>query len=125
MTLVQMSPIRVLVIEDEPLIALTAASFLHDGGCVVVGPVLRLPDAIEASAHAEFDCAILDVILDGCCADEVAATLARRGKPFAVASGLCDIHLPPNFQAAPKLPKPFVSCDLIAVVRELVNVPPS
>ncbi|MDF2767047.1 MAG: hypothetical protein K0S81_4043, partial [Rhodospirillales bacterium] len=57
--------LRVLVAEDEGLVALEIAHTLQKLGCRVVGPVPRVKDVIRLAQEGEFDAAILDVNLRG------------------------------------------------------------
>ena len=80
-------PARVLVIEDNGLIAFAVGAALRQEGWTVVGPVGWLEQAVEASAKAEFDCAIIDAFLHGFHTDDVVANLVGRGKPFILTTG--------------------------------------
>ena len=57
--------LRILVVEDEFLVATLIEDMLVAAGCVVAGPVPRLSEALEAVDHETFDAAVLDVNLGG------------------------------------------------------------
>ena len=57
--------LRILVVEDEALIAMMIEDYLLDMGHEVVGPVSRLEAAVETAREGAFDCALLDVNLSG------------------------------------------------------------
>lgn len=78
---------RVLLVEDEAIIAFAVEDVLTDLGCVVVGPALTLPEARTLAAEADIDAAILDVNLNGERSFLVAAELERRCIPFVFATG--------------------------------------
>ncbi|WP_241233627.1 response regulator [Altericroceibacterium xinjiangense] len=108
--------LRVLVIEDEPLISMLLEEMLLDLECEVVGPFADYDSASEASQGGGFDVALLDLDLAGRNTDPIAGELARRNHPFAIASGA-----PPatDHGAAAVLPKPFTMDRLAAVLRDL------
>ncbi len=97
---------NILVIDDEPLIAMTMGDWLTDLGHSVVGPAGDLDDALTLS-EAKVDAAILDVSLGPRTTEAVAVRLAARGVPFAVASGHDAASLNPVFARGRLLPKPF------------------
>src|SRR5262245_18707795 len=72
----------VLVVEDEPLIALEVAGILRDAGCVVAGPFRSVPDALLSVIHQTPSAAVLDFGLCGESANPVADMLACKGVPF-------------------------------------------
>ncbi len=86
---------RFLVVDDEPIIAMTIADWLADLGHVVLGPAADLASAL-ALAEEEFDAAILDISLGRHTTVSLAVRLIERGVPFAVASG----HAPETINAA-------------------------
>ena len=77
---------RILVVEDEALIAMLVLDYLRDLGCICIGPYARLPEALHAAKTAPIDAAILNLVLQGKPAYEVADVLAKRGIPFVFAS---------------------------------------
>ena len=99
---------RILLVEDELLIALSVESMLAELGYAVVGPVARLDEAIEcARGEAELDGALLDISLGRDDVFPVAEVLAERGVPFVFASGYTGGALPDRFRGRPHLQKPF------------------
>lgn len=95
---------RVILVEDEALIALDMQSMLEDMGCLVVGAAGRLEEAL-ALAETEFDLALLDMNLDGARIDKVAYRIAERGIPIIFVTGYGPRTLPCGI-AAPILDKP-------------------
>ena len=103
--------LRILVVEDEALIAMLFEDWLLDAGAEVVGPAATVPAAmalIEAARTAGgIDVAILDVNLGGTAATPFAARLRELGIPLLIATG-SDDALPFGLHAsAPVLRKPF------------------
>lgn len=81
---------RVLVVEDEVVLALDIADLLEDEGFVVVGPCVRLRDAEDVAKTQEFDAALLDVNLGlGETSAPIAELLRQRKIPFAFVTA-CD-----------------------------------
>jgi len=82
---------RVLVVEDNGLVAVETAQALRDVGCEVVGPEATVGAALRAvREEAALDAAVLDLDLDGTFALPVAEALSRRGVPFLLCTGFGD-----------------------------------
>jgi PAS domain S-box-containing protein len=111
---------KILVIEDETLVAMEIESQLVEAGHEVVGPAMTNADARRLIAEAAFDVALVDGNLDGHPAYEIAADLAGRKIPFAFATGYGREGLPSAFQNVPVLSKPFSGDRLLHVVRILL-----
>jgi len=78
---------RILVLEDEPLIAMMVEDLLIDLGCIVVGPAMHLEEGFELAAREALDAAVLDVNINGGRSYPVADLLAQRGIPRLFATG--------------------------------------
>ena len=78
---------RVLVIEDEALIAMLLEDQLAELGCEIAGVAARFDDALEKATALAFDVAILDVNLSGKESFPIAEALRARGMPFVFATG--------------------------------------
>lgn len=103
---------RVLVVEDEMLIAMSIEETLQGLGCVVVGPVGKLDDALRLAGDEALDAAVLDVTIRGGHVYPVAERLIARGVPFVLASGYGEWALPENLRDRPRLTKPFAPQEL-------------
>jgi CheY-like chemotaxis protein len=108
--------LRVLVVEDEMLVAMDIAALLQDIGCRVVGPAGTLAVALPLACDEELDAAILDVNLENKGVEPVAAELARRNIPFVFATGYVRDDLPVRFRDRPVLEKPFTREDIEAAI---------
>ena len=98
----------VLIVEDEPLIAMMLEDFLDSLGHRVVASCDSVADALEHVERGGFDVAIIDVQLkDGESVWPVADKLAEAGKPFVVATGGHVEPPPPAHAEAPILSKPY------------------
>jgi CheY-like chemotaxis protein len=113
--------LRILVVEDEMLIAVLIEEMLQGLGCHVVGPVSRLDAALRLAHEEPLDAAILDVRIRGGHVYPVAEELLARNIPFVLASGYGDWALPESLQDQPRLTKPFRQHDLEEQVRLLMT----
>jgi CheY-like chemotaxis protein len=111
---------RILVIEDEPLLAMDIASRLQDAGAYVIGPVGNAPAALSMIEQYRFHAALLDANLGGHPVDDVATSLACNNVPFAFVSGYDRASLPRSFGDAELLPKPFDADQLLELTAKLV-----
>ena len=113
--------LRVLLVEDENLVALLLEDMLADLGHSVVGPVARLKRALEIARHESIDAAILDVNINGEEAYPIAEVLAARNIPFAFSTGYGKGSLPVAYRDRPSLQKPFQQQDLEKLFADLVR----
>jgi PAS domain S-box-containing protein len=116
----QTGAVRVLVIEDDMLIALDLAEMLRELGHQVIGPVGRLSDALEIIERESVDAAVLDANLGGESAAPIAKRLRTLAIPFVVATGYAQV---PDFGAADEtlvLTKPIAAQDLRGALRALL-----
>jgi len=110
---------RILVVEDEMLIAMLLEETLQSLGCIVVGPVSKLDVAVRLASEEMLDAAVLDVNIHGGKVFPAAEHLAARGIPFVLASGYTDWVLPQALQGKPRLTKPDTVPELEQHVRRL------
>jgi PAS domain S-box-containing protein len=111
---------RILIVEDEPLVAMELESNLTAAGCEVIGPAGTLEQAKSLVAEREFDAALVDVNLAGRAVDEIAAALTQKNCPFAFVTGYGREALPRGFQDAVLLGKPFGRAQVLAAVEVLL-----
>lgn len=99
---------RILVAEDEGLIAFDIEAMLRGFGCEVVGPVSDVAEVLEAIETERLDGALLDVNLRGRQVFEILPELIRRKIPVMLTSGYDDSTLfPAAFRDLPRISKPF------------------
>ena len=110
---------RVLVVEDEMMIALLLQEMLEDLGHRVVAVAARLDNALRLAREADADLAILDVNLGGEVSFPVAEVLTERGLPFLFASGYGSAGLVAPYLDAITLKKPFEMSDLSQALQRL------
>jgi CheY-like chemotaxis protein len=113
---VQVPATRILVVEDEFLIALDIAGVLEQAGLAVIGPAGNVGDALQAIEREEVHGALLDAHLAGEPVSRVADALQARGIPFAFVSGYGRDQLPAAHRGAPLVKKPFTGKDLLVAV---------
>lgn len=82
--------VRILLVEDEPVIAFALEDLVSDLGYVAVGPAFRLSEALALASDGEFEAAILDVNLNDQASFPVADLLAEREIPFLFATGYAE-----------------------------------
>ncbi len=110
---------RVLVAEDEMLVALFIADMLAEFGYRLAGVVSRLE---EAMAHpADYDLAVLDVHLNGRPVFDFADRLAERGTPFVFATGYGARGIPERHRDRPVLQKPYMPENLKQALDRLTG----
>lgn len=112
---------RVLVVDDEPIVAMDIEAALLDNGVEVVGPAGSVESAQALIDAGGFHAALLDVNLGGRKVDELAAALTRLGIPFAFLTGYERKDLPQAFRQAPMLAKPFSRAEVIAMLGDLLK----
>lgn len=114
---------RVLVVEDEALIAMIIEDALTDLGCEMVDPASTVEAAIRLARDEPLDAAFLDVTIRGGDVFPVAEILLQRGVPFVFSSGYGDWALPDAFRGHHRLTKPFTAVELEEMVRTLCRHP--
>ena len=111
--------LRVLIVEDEMLVAMNMEDMLLDLGHEVAGMASRLAPALALAKDAAFDAAILDVNLAGERSFPVADLLVERGAPFLFATGYGIQGIEERYRSCTVLQKPFRSADLKAALETL------
>jgi PAS domain S-box-containing protein len=112
---------RILIVEDEPLLAMELETNLHALGCKTLRAAATLDAAKAAIADSECDAALVDVNLAGRQADELAVALTRKNIPFAFVTGYGREGLPAGFKEAAILSKPFGKEELLGVFAQLLQ----
>ena len=100
---------RILVVEDEYLIATSLVDALENAGSVVVGPVPSVDKAIKTiELDPHIDAAVVDVNLGGVLAYPIADMLNARKIPFVFTSGYEDNVLRNRYAQVKNCPKPYL-----------------
>jgi DNA-binding NtrC family response regulator len=101
-------PLRILVVEDEGLIALNMELILRRFGCDIIGPISEVGDIVAAARTHRPDGAFLDVNLRGRKVFDVLPEMIGLGVPCVLSSGYDDPMLfPAAFRSMPRIAKPF------------------
>ena len=117
-------PRRILIVEDDLVIALMMEEIVREMGCAVSGIAGTLGMARLQFAKRDFDAVLLDVNLGGEYNPETADLLLEMGVPFAFVTGY-DYVVEPRHDNVPLLQKPFSSIQLRVLVEQLVGSVPS
>ncbi|HEV7226966.1 response regulator [Brevundimonas sp.] len=105
---------RVLVVEDESLVAMLLETMLEDMGCATVGPASTVDEGLRLATQERLDAALLDVNVAGTPVFAVAEALEARGIPLVFSTGYGEGGLPENWRGRPTVQKPFTE----AVIRD-------
>jgi DNA-binding response OmpR family regulator len=111
--------LRVLVVEDEPLIGMDIEDAVEALGHEVVGPIAELDEALDLATSAAFGCAILDINILGGHSYPVADMLLKRGLPVLLLTGYRQETLPARLHEEARLAKPFTGAQLDKQIRDL------
>jgi two-component sensor histidine kinase/two-component SAPR family response regulator len=98
---------RVLLVEDEALVAMMIGESLTEFGFQVIGPMATASEALAAARDQHFDAAVLDINLGDGLVYTVAEILAKRGVPFIFVTGYDPDSVDPRFSGVPVLQKPI------------------
>jgi PAS domain S-box-containing protein len=113
---------RILVVEDEGLVALQLQADLEDAGHSVVGPARSLAQGLQLAEAEEIDAALVDVSLGRETSVPIADRLLARSIPFAFATGYSDsTMLPDHLRCIPRLNKPYVLQEIHRMLYNLVR----
>src|SRR5476649_920932 len=111
---------RVLLVEDEMIVAWLLTEMLADLGFTVVGPAVSVNQALAMIDAEAIDMAVLDVNLNGQMSYPIADALAARGVPFVFSTGYDRDRLPDDYRNFPVLQKPFRRSELLDTLAELL-----
>ena len=104
--------LRILVVEDSPVIAMATEDMLRAFGHMPLGPVGNMADALASVENEEMDAAIVDLNIRGTKVFSLLSILERRGIPFLIVSGYADWKMPNEWARRPRLQKPFSETQL-------------
>ncbi|WP_270938710.1 response regulator [Falsiroseomonas oryzae] len=110
---------RVLVVEDEALVAMLVEDALLDAGFGVMGPAATVDEAMSLLARERPDAVVLDLNLAGETSTPVADELAARGIPYVIATGYGASGLPAGHQDAMVLAKPYDPAELTSMLGRI------
>lgn len=114
---------RVLIVEDESLVAMLLETILEDMGCVPVGPASTVDEGLQMVAEGErIDAALLDVNVAGRQVFPIAEALRERGVPFVFSTGYGEGGLPDEWRGLPTLQKPFTEAAVRDALMQAMGV---
>jgi CheY-like chemotaxis protein len=108
--------VRVLVVEDEAMVAMLIEDILLDLGCVVLGPAPSVDAALKLLDEGTVDAAVLDINLSGEMVFPVADALEGQGVPFVFSTGYGMAGLEGRHLDRPVLQKPYQPARLRAAL---------
>ena len=112
---------RIMLLEDEAIIAFAVEDMLIELGCTIVGPALNLHEAMAlATADPDIDAAILDVNINDGRSYSVAQALERRGVPFVFASGYDESGVAWDGEPVEIIPKPYRKDQIERAIIEML-----
>ena len=112
---------RILLVEDEFIIAAMAEDMLTDLGATVIGPASTIAVALRLVETSAIDAAVLDVNMGGERIDPVVEALGARGIPIVFATGYGERTLG-RAQEAPILDKPYTQEKLAAALERILKI---
>lgn len=112
---------RVLIVEDQPLLALDLQNLLEAYGYEVVAWASNLEEAEQIIAKVAIDVALVDFLLNEQPADPLAKQLAAKNIPFAFCTGSDEKDLASRHPSVPILTKPYMAEDVILQVQSLLS----
>ncbi|HEY6644227.1 response regulator [Povalibacter sp.] len=115
--------LKILLVEDDFIVAFDMQGLLQDYGAEVLGPVSSVAEGQAIVASQQADAAVLDVNLNGEFVFALAGQLRQQGVPllFATAHADDDALFPAPERTAPRVAKPVLPSVLIAQLRKLVG----
>ncbi|MDB5691439.1 MAG: response regulator [Alphaproteobacteria bacterium] len=113
--------VRILLVEDEAIIAMTAEDMAGALGCRIVASAATLAEALAAAERGGFDVALLDINLNGVDSLPAAAWLKRQGLPFVFTTGYGSSGRDPAYDDVPLVTKPYRLADLGAAIAEALG----
>jgi len=109
----------ILLVEDEPLIAMYIEDALMRSGFTVSGPFETVAHGTEAARRFSGAAALVDLMLHGDDATIVTEILASRNIPFVLMTGRDEVDALSAAVSAPVLKKPFLIGDLLGTIRDI------
>lgn len=114
---------RVLIVEDESLVAMLLETILEDMGCVPVGPAATIEEGLAmAGDESVLDAALLDVNVAGQQIFPVAELLRARGVPFVFSTGYGEGGLPDAWRGQATIQKPFTEAAIRDALMKAMGV---
>jgi CheY-like chemotaxis protein len=112
---------RVLMVEDEPIVAISLEEMIRAMGADAVAWASDLPQALHLATEERFELAVLDINLKGQMSYPVVNELTARATPVVLATGYSREQLPNNLRSAPLLRKPYTEAQLATAITAVMS----
>ncbi len=119
--MVATAPARILVAEDEPILAITLQDILEELGHQVVGPAMRAAEALRFAEREPLEAAILDVNMGDGDSYPAAAALRHRAIPYVFATGYGREGMEPGHDGTLVLQKPYRPSQVAAALAAILT----
>ncbi len=113
---------RILIVEDESLVAMLLETILEDMGCTPVGPASSIDEGLRLVSSEQLDGALLDVNVAGRQIFPVAEALRERGVPFVFSTGYGEGGLPDEWRGQRTIQKPFTEAAVHLALMAAIGV---
>lgn len=113
---------RILIVEDESLVAMLLETILEDMGCTPVGPASSIDEGLRLVSSEQLDGALLDVNVAGRQIFPVAEALRERGVPFVFSTGYGEGGLPDEWRGQRTIQKPFTEAAVHEALMAAIGV---
>jgi CheY-like chemotaxis protein len=117
----ELSNRKVLIVEDEMMIAMLIEDMLEEFGCELVGPANSVPHALQLIGNESIEVAVLDLNLDGQDTYAIADALQQKNVPFIFATGYGSRGLRQEYADRRVLQKPFQQKELEMALAEALG----
>jgi two-component SAPR family response regulator len=116
--------VRILIVEDESILAMDLENRLKGESCDVIGLVSREAKALKLLERDRPDAVVLDLNLNGKLPTDLVDALVARQIPYVIVTGYGKRQFDsPALQGAPRLDKPIKTEELVRVLSDLVRAP--
>jgi DNA-binding response OmpR family regulator len=112
---------KILIVEDDALLAFDVCDIVSDAGFEVLGPATTVAEALALISEIRIGVAIVDFNLGAETAEGFARTLQAKGTPLLFLSGNSRHAIPAEFKEVPLLSKPVRPPELIAAIQSCLN----
>jgi CheY-like chemotaxis protein len=114
----------ILIVEDETLLAMDIEELVRAAGCIVIGPVCSVSEAVRCLRESRPDGAVLDINVSGEMVFPVADALHEAQVPFIIITGYTPDHVPERHRMRPFLQKPYRAAALVSMLGQMLDQPP-
>ena len=117
----RLAGLRVLIIEDSPVVGPFTADLLSELGCNILGPAPTMATARELVETGGYDAALMDIHIRGERVFPLCELLDAKGVPFILTSGYADWQMPEKWESRPRLQKPYKLDDVEQALNSVLS----